>query len=46
VIEGVPIRWPLASRHGIFFWSLRNLVKVRYTSDFARLEVLALKYGL
>jgi stage IV sporulation protein FB len=31
VIEGAVFSTPVASRHGIFFWLLRTLVKVRYT---------------
>jgi hypothetical protein len=31
VIEGALLSRPVASRHGIFFWLLRTLVKVRYT---------------
>jgi hypothetical protein len=31
VIEGAIPSLPVASRHGIFFWLLRTLVKVRYT---------------
>ncbi len=31
MIQGAIISRPVASRHGIFFWFLRTLVKVRYT---------------
>jgi stage IV sporulation protein FB len=30
-VEGALISRPVVSRHGIFFWFLRSLVKVRYT---------------
>jgi stage IV sporulation protein FB len=31
MVEGALLSLPVVSRHGIFFWFLRNLVKVRYT---------------
>jgi stage IV sporulation protein FB len=31
MIEGALLSRPVASRHGVFFWLLRTLVKVRYT---------------
>jgi membrane-associated protease RseP (regulator of RpoE activity) len=31
VIEGALVSAPVVSRHGVFFWLLRTLVKVRYT---------------
>ena len=31
MVEGAVLSRPVASRHGIFFWLLRTLVKVRYT---------------
>ncbi len=31
VIEGALVSRPVVSRHGVFFWLSRTLVKVRYT---------------
>jgi hypothetical protein len=31
VIQGALISAPVVSRHGIFFWLLRTIVRVRYT---------------
>jgi len=44
MIQGALISAPVVSRHGIFFWLLRTIVKVRYTF-FLTSVLLGMKVG-